>query len=52
MNPNVDRLADEAYRKADPEYFSDEEEEEESEDFCDVDEFDIAREDRLIFEDK
>lgn len=52
MLPNMDRLAEDWYRKRDPEYDDDEEEEEENEDeeLDDCDEFDIAREDALIFD--
>ena len=49
MLPNMDRLAEDWYRKWDPE-FDDDEEEDEDEDLGDCDEFDIAREDALIFD--
>lgn len=50
MNPyevNMDSIADEHYAKWDPEYYADDEEDEE---IGDCDEFDIAREDALIFD--
>lgn len=54
MNPyevNMDSIAEEHYAKWDPEYYDDdEEEEEEDEEIGDCDEFDIAREDALIFD--
>lgn len=51
MMPNMDRLAEDWYRKWDPEFDDDEEEEEtEDEELGDCDEFDIAREDALIFD--
>ena len=52
MFPNMDRLAEEWYSKWDPEFDDDEEDEEENEDeeLGDCDEFDIAREDALIFD--
>lgn len=48
---SIDELAEEWYSKWDPE-FDDEEDEEENEDeeLGDCDEFDIAREDALIFD--
>ena len=45
MLPSMDRLAEEWYRKWDPEFDDDEDE-----DLGDCDEFDIAREDALIFD--
>ena len=50
--PNMDRLAEEWYRKWDPEFDDDEDEDEENEDeeLGDCDEYDIAREDALIFD--
>ena len=42
MMPNMDRLAEDWYRKWDPEYYDDEEDEEETEDadYFDIDPFD------------
>ena len=54
MMPNMDRLAEDWYRKWDPEFDDDEEEDEdeenEDEELGDCDEYDIAREDALIFD--
>lgn len=52
MMPNMDRLAEDWYRKWDPEFDDDEDEDEENEDeeLGDCDEYDIAREDALIFD--
>lgn len=59
MMTNVDRLAEDWYRKWDPEFDDDEDddededeenEENENEELGDCDEFDIAREDALIFD--
>lgn len=50
MNPyevNMDSIADEHYAKWDPEYYADDEEDEE---IGDCDEFEIATEDALIFD--
>lgn len=49
---SIDELAEEWYSKWDPEFDDDEEDEEENEDeeLGDCDEFDIAREDALIFD--
>ena len=43
---SIDQLAEDWYSKWDPEYYDDEEDEE----IGDCDEFDIAREDALIFD--
>ena len=54
MMPNMDRLAEDWYRKWDPEFDDDEDEDEENEDeeLGDCDPYDIATEDRLIEEDE
>lgn len=49
MMPNMDRLAEDWYRKWDPEFDDDEDEDE---DLGDCDPYDIATEDRLIEEDE
>lgn len=51
--PNIDALAEEWYRKHDPEYDDDEEEEEENEDeeLGDCDEYDIAQDSKLMEDD-
>ena len=57
MFPNIDRLAEDWYRKHDPEYDDDEEEEEENEDenedeeLGDCDEYEIAQDNKLMEED-
>ena len=51
MTPiSIDRLAEAYYAKWDPEYYDDDEEEDE--DLGDCDPYDIATEDRLIEEDE
>lgn len=50
MLPSMDRLAEEWYRKWDPEFDDDEDDEDEDEELGDCDESDIAREDALIFD--
>lgn len=58
MMPNMDRLAEDWYRKWDPEFDDDDEDEdeenedEEDEELGDCDPYDIATEDRLIEEDE
>ncbi|MDD6369147.1 hypothetical protein [Galactobacillus timonensis] len=50
---SIDALAEDWYCSVDPEYFGDddeEEEENEDEEIGDCDEFEIAREDALIFD--
>lgn len=44
---SIDQLAEDWYSKWDPEYYADDEEDEE---LGDCDEFEIAREDALIFD--
>lgn len=48
MMPNMDRLAEDWYRKWDPEFDDDDEDE----DLGDCDPYDIAQEDKLIEEDE
>lgn len=53
MFPNMDRLAEDWYRKFDPEFYDDEEDEDENEDeeLGDCDEYDIAQDNKLMEED-
>ena len=54
MMPNMDRLAEDWYRKWDPEFDDDEDEENEeneNEELGDCDEYDIAHDNKLIEED-